>query len=185
MKIPVGVSNRHIHLQKEIYEKLFDEELTKRNDLNQPDEFASNQVLTIKTPKDQIENVRILGPLRDYNQVEISKADAYLLGLNPPVRKSGDLLDSECITLIGPKGEIYLGNCVIISERHVHMTDDFAKENNFFNEEVVNIKINGVKPGIIEAKIKISDIAFLEVHLDTDDANAFLLKNGDEVELLK
>jgi len=184
MKIPVGISNRHIHLKEEIYNLLFDEELTKRNDLNQPGEFASNQVLTIKTAKNKINNVRILGPLRDYDQVEISKTDAYLLGINPPIRKSGDLVNTPAIILVGPKGEVELNNAVIIAERHIHMTNAFALANNFYDDEEVNIKIAGEKPGIIEAKVKTSDEAYLELHLDTDDANAFLLKNNDEVEII-
>lgn len=185
MKIPVGVSNRHIHLKEEIYRQLFDEEMTKRNDLNQPGEFAANQVLIIKTDKNQIDNVRILGPFRDYNQVEISKTDAYLLGLTPPVRKSGDLIDCESITLVSPKGEVRLDSAVIIAERHVHMTKEIALENNFIDNQKIYIKVSGEKPGIIEAKVKTSEEAFLELHLDTDDANAFLLKNGDEVEIIK
>lgn len=184
MKIPIGISNRHIHLKEEIYRQLFDEEMTKRNDLNQPGEFASNQVLTIKTPKNKIDNVRILGPFRSYNQVEISKTDAYLLGLNPPVRKSGNLDNSDSITLVSPKGEVSLDNVVIIAERHIHMTNDYASQNNFYDKEKVNVKINGDKPGVIEAQIKTSDEAYLEIHLDTDDANAFLLKNNDEVEII-
>ncbi len=184
MKIPVGISNRHIHLKKEIYELLFDEEMTKRNDLNQPGEFASNQVLTIKTDKNKIDNVRILGPLRDYNQVEISKTDAYLLGLNPPVRRSGDLDNSSAITLVSPKGEVKLDNAVIIAERHIHMTNDFAKQNNFYDNQKVNVEVSSEKPGIIEVQIKTSDEAYLEIHLDTDDANAFLLENNDEVEII-
>jgi len=185
MKIPVGISNRHVHLKEEIYNLLFDEEMTKRNDLNQPDEYATNQVLTIKTAKNKIDNVRILGPLRDYNQVEISKTDAYLLGINPPVRRSGDLVSTPSITLIGPKGEVELNNAVIIAERHIHMTNAFALENDFYDDENINVRVFGEKPGIIEAKIKTGDEAYLELHLDTDDANAFLLKNGDEVEILK
>ena len=184
MKIPVGVSNRHIHLKEEIYRQLFDEEMTKRNDLNQPGEFASNQVLTIKTDKNKIENVRILGPFRNYNQVEISKTDSYLLGLNPPVRRSGKLEDSPSITLVSSKGEVELNNAVIIAERHIHMTNDFARENNFYDNQKVNVKIYSEKPGIIEAQIKTSDEAYLEIHLDTDDANSFLLKNIDEIEII-
>lgn len=185
MKIPVGISNRHIHLKEETYKLLFDEEMTKRNDLNQPDEYATNQVLTIKTTKNKIDNVRILGPFRDYDQVEISKTDAYSLGINPPVRKSGDTENSPSITLVGPKGEVEITNGVIIAERHIHMTDDFASQNNFVNNQNVYLKIDSEKPGIIEVKVKTSDIAFLELHLDTDDANAFLLKNGDEVEIIR
>ncbi|HOP65947.1 MAG TPA: phosphate propanoyltransferase [Bacilli bacterium] len=186
MKIPVGVSNRHVHLKEETFKELFgDVSLTKRNDLTQPDEYAANETVMIKTAKDKIEKVRILGPFREYNQVEISKTDAYHLGINPPVRKSGDLENSESITLVGPQKEIFIQNGVIISERHIHMDTSFAKENNFGEDEKVYVKISGVKPGIITASIKTSDNAYLELHLDTDDANAFLLKNGDEVEILK
>lgn len=186
MKIPVGISNRHIHLKAEAFRILFgEEELTKRNDLKQPGEFASNQIVSIKTSKSIIEKVRILGPFRDYNQVEVSKTDSFRLGINPPVRRSGDLENSESITLVGPKGELVIESGVIIAERHIHMSNQMALENNYKDDQKVYIKINSEKPGIIIAEIKISDEAFLELHLDTDDANAFLLKSGDEVEILK
>jgi len=181
MKIKVGVSNRHIHLKQEDLDVLFGYELSKRNDLNQPFEFASNEVLTIKTDKDIIENVRVLGPVRNYTQIEISKTDAYKLGINPPVRNSGDLNDSEVVTLIGPKGSIKTNGC-IIATRHIHITHEDKIKYGF--KDKVLVKINGDKKGIIEVNIKESDKAYFELHLDTDDANAFLLKNGDEVEIV-
>lgn len=102
----IAVSNRHLHLTKEVYDQLFDEPISMKRPLNQIGEFASFQTVTLKTEKAEIPNVRLIGPLRAYNQVEISRSDAYLLGLNPPVRQSGDLEDSETITVVGPKGEV-------------------------------------------------------------------------------
>ena len=108
MKISIGVSNRHVHLTKEHLNILFGEGygLEKKNDLTQPGQFASTALVTIKTEKSEISNVRVLGPVRPYTQVEISKTDAYKLGLNPPVRNSGDLKDSAPITIVGPNGSV-------------------------------------------------------------------------------
>ena len=179
----IAISNRHVHLTKEVYDKLFNEPLSIKRPLNQIGEFASFQTVTIKTLKNKIENVRIVGPLRKYNQVEISKSDAYLLGLNPPVRQSGDLEDSEAITLIGPIGEITLENSCIIAERHVHMNENKAMELGLKDEDLVKVKVETDKGGIMEAFIKVSSNGSYEVHIDRDDANCFLLNNGDEVEI--
>ena len=127
IKVQLGISNRHLHLTKEVYEMLFDEELTIKKELGQPGEFASNQTVTIKGPKGEMANVRILGPFRAYNQVEVSSHDARSLGVNPPVRKSGDLAGSENITVIGPKGSIDLTESCIIANRHLHMSTEEAK----------------------------------------------------------
>lgn len=179
----IAVSNRHVHLTKETYNLLFDEPITMKKPLNQIGEFASNQTLTIKTAKSSMENVRVLGPFRKYNQVEISRNDAYKLGINPPVRQSGDLEDSETITLIGPKGEVTLNNACIQAERHVHMNPSKAEELGLKNEDLVKLIVTNDKGGIMEAFVKVSDNGFYEVHIDTDDANCFLLNTGDEVEL--
>ena len=177
----IAISNRHIHLTKEIYEKLFDEPLSMKKPISQIGEFASNQTLTIKGPKGMIEKVRVMGPHRDYNQVEVSKSDAYILGLEPPVRESGDLEDSETITLITPKNEITLENVCILAERHVHMNDKMAEELGLKNDDLVKLIINNDKGGEMEAFVKIKSNGFFEIHIDRDDANAFLLKTGDEV----
>lgn len=187
MKIKVGVSNRHIHLTNEVKDILFgkDYEFTKRNDLSQFGEYAYNETIIIKTNKSEIENVRILGPFRNYNQLEISKTDSYKLGINPPVRKSGDLESSENITLIGPKGEYNLINGVIIPERHIHMSPLESQKLMIKDGQNLKIKINGEKPGVLEnVFVKVKEEYNLELHLDTDDANAFLLKTGDEVEII-
>ena len=183
MKIPVGVSARHVHLTKDVYFKLFGrEELTKFKDINQPGLYAAEETVSIKTDKYSFDNVRILGPLRDYNQVEISKTDSYHLGIKPPVRCSGDLSGAESITIVGPLGEVVV-NAAIIAERHVHMSLDDAKKNNLVDGQSVLIKIKTEKPGVIVAKLKVSEKAYLELHLDLDDANGFLLNQNDEVDM--
>ena len=131
MKIKVGVSNRHVHLTEEVYRILFkDVKMEVVKELSQPGEFASNLFVTLKTEKNTIERVRVLGPLRKYNQVEISKTDSYTLGLKPPVRMSGDLENSETITLVTENGEVTLENSCIIAARHIHATkEDYEKYN--------------------------------------------------------
>ncbi len=185
MKVSVGVSNRHVHLNNDDYKLLFgDAPLTKRNDLTQPNTFASELTVTITGPKRSIENVRVLGPNRSYTQVEVSKTDAYSLGIDPPVRNSGDLLDAVEITITGPLGSI-TRNAAIIASRHIHVDKNIRHEHNLEGVEMVSVKINGEKGGIINnVYLKDSDEAYFEMHLDTDDANAHMLKQGDEVEII-
>lgn len=188
MNINVGISNRHIHLTEETFKKLYGEdyEPTVRNDLSQPGELAYNETLTIKTEKSNIDNVRILGPFRDYNQVEITKTDAYKLGLKPPVRNSGDVANSESATLVGPNGEVTIETGVIIATRHIHINDSELEEYGLANGQIVNVKINTDKGGIMSnVYVKSSPNYAYELHLDTDDANAFLLNQGDTVEVIK
>ncbi len=185
MKISVGVSNRHVHLNKEDYELLFgDIPLTKRNDLTQPGMYACNETVTIKGSKRSISDVRVLGPLRSYTQVEVSKTDSYSLGVIPPVRNSGDLADAVPITIIGPKGEITRNAC-IIATRHIHVDKNIRIKHHLEGIDKVSVKISGEKGGIIDnVYLKDSDEAYFELHLDTDDANGFLLKQNDEVEIM-
>lgn len=186
MEVKLGISNRHVHLTQEDLETLFGKnyKLTKKNDLRQPGQFATVETVSLKTEKRTMENVRIIGPVRKYTQVEISKTDSYLLGLNPPIRESGDLEGNNLITIVGPMGSVSK-NCCIIANRHIHITKEQLKEYNLENIEKVSIKINGEKSGIIsDVYLKESDNSALELHLDTDDANAFLLKNGDMIEVI-
>lgn len=186
MYVSIGVSNRHVHLKQEDLYTLFgnDFKLEKRNDLTQPGQFASTSLVTLKTEKSEINNVRVLGPVRDYTQVEISRTDAYVLGLNPPIRNSGDLNDSSKITIVGPKGEIEVNAC-IIATRHIHLTKEHRKQYNLDGIDKVNIKLNGEKGGIItNVYLKESEEAYFELHLDTDDANAHLIKSGDIGEII-
>ncbi len=185
MKVMVGISNRHVHLCEDDYKILFgDIPLTKRNDLKQPGMYACNETVTIKGSKKEINNVRVLCPLREYTQVEVSKTDSYTLGVTPPVRNSGDLFDAYPITIIGPKGEITRNAC-IIATRHIHISKSDRIKHNLIDIEKVSVKLSGEKSGIIDnVYIRESDEAFFEMHLDTDDANAFLLNNDDEVEII-
>lgn len=181
----VGISNRHVHLTEDDFKKLFNnKELEAVKYLNQPGQFASNLKVTIKTGKSEISGVRVLGPLRDYTQVEISKTDAYKLGLNPPVRESGNLKGSEDITIIGDN-EITLKECTIIATRHIHASKEDLVKYNLDASKKYKVKINGEKGGIINnVSIKVSDKAFFEMHLDTDDGNGHLLKCGDTVTII-
>lgn len=178
--INARISNRHVHLTKEIYELLFDEEMTKRNDLNQLGEYASNQTLTIKYKDKKIENVRILGGFREYNQIEISKRDARFLGVNPPVKRSGDLEDSLSVTLETKKASIEVKG-LIIANRHVHINNKDASKYGVVDKQLVKIEIPGAKSGVIDAEVKLSDNGYFELHIDTDDANAFMLEDNDKV----
>lgn len=182
-EINVRVSNRHVHLTKEVYEKLFDTPITKRNDLNQIGEFASNETVTIKNGDKIIPNVRVLGPFRTYNQVEISKKDARSLGLNPPVRRSGDLLDSLTITLETPKASVEIKG-LIIANRHIHINTKDADKYGVKDKQKVKVMIPGDKSGIVDAEVKISDNGYYEMHIDTDDANAFLIEDNDKVTMI-
>ena len=181
----VGISNRHVHLTEDDFKKLFNnKELEVVKYLNQPGQFASNLKVTIKTEKSEISGVRVLGPLRDYTQVEISKTDAYKLGLNPPVRESGNLKGSEDITIIGDN-EITVKECTIIATRHIHASKEDLVKYNLDASKKYKVKINGEKGGIINnVSIKVSDKAFFEMHLDTDDGNGHLLKCGDTATII-
>lgn len=186
MKINIGVSARHVHVTEEDVKILFGEDykLTEKSPLSQKGQYACNEQVVIKGPKGEIERVRILGPERNKTQVEISKTDSFKLGINPPVRNSGDLEGASEITIIGPNGSI-TKNAAIIAARHVHANYDDAKKYGLKEDEFVSIKINGEKSGILSnVYVRLNENFTFEAHIDTDDANAFLIKNGDEAELI-
>lgn len=186
MKVSVGISNRHVHLKESDLKILFGDnyKLEKLKDLNQPKQYASTSTLTIKGPKGVIENVRVIGPTREYTQVEISVSDSYKLGINPPIRESGDVIDSAPITLIGPKGELNLEYGCIVADRHIHIT---PKQKELYGlTDNVDVYISREKETILlNVHLKVSDEAYFELHLDTDDANGCNLKNGDIVEIIE
>ena len=187
MKVSVGISSRHVHVTQEDLEKLFGENYKLEEDrpINQPGQYASTSYVTIKTEKGQFEHVRILGPCRNYTQIEISKTDAYKLGINPPVRQSGQLEDSAFVTLIGPKGSIETNGC-IIADRHIHILPEQVKEYGLEGKKTVSVRLDGPKGGIIDnVYLRVSDSSYYELHIDTDDANAHLAKNGDFAEILR
>ena len=184
MKIPVGISNRHVHLTKEIKDILFGSnyELEIKYPLKQLCQFSSTSKVTIKTDKGIIENVRVIGPLRNYTQVEILKSDEKILGLNTTFRDSGDLNNTPGITIVGTIGEIYVPSCVIIANRHIHMSESDLKRFNRVNGEMVKIKKGDM---IIEnVHIKSNPSCVLECHLDKDDAIKYNIHTGDEIEII-
>lgn len=186
MNIEVGVSARHIHINVEDKESLFGKNYVfiKEKDLTQEGMYSCKEKLLIRGPKGTIKNVRILGPEREYTQVEISKTDAYKLGVIPPVRDSGDLKDAAVLEIVGPCGEIKK-QCAIISKRHIHIPRKIEKELKL-SEKKVSLKVNTEKGGILDnISVRVENAGKFEVHLDIDDANAFLLKNNDEIEILE
>lgn len=179
MNIKIGVSNRHVHLTREDVNILFGENyhLTVRNYLDQPGQFATEETVTLKTANGTKEFVRIVGPERNYTQVEILSSDKELFGINPPIRNSGDLAGSESITIIGPKGQIYRENCCIIANRHIHINTRDKKD--FTEDEIVSVLVNSEQ--IDNVHIKIADNFALALHINKDDAIEHNLENGDIV----
>ena len=187
MKVILGVSNRHVHLKEEDYKILFgDEKLNKVKDLRQPGQFASDKFVTIQNGERRIEHVRVLGPVRNYTQVEISKTDAYTLKVNPPIRTSGDLEGSSPITIIGPNGQIDLKEGCIFSNRHIHISPAEVKQYHLEGVKKVKVKVDGEKGGILNnVYLKVLEPSLLEMHVDTDEGNAFGIKTGDELEIIE
>ena len=173
--VPIAVSARHCHLSSTDLEALFgtDYELTKKADLSQPGQFAAKETVSIVGPRGGIEHVRILGPARSMTQVEVSWTDAIKLGLKPPVRQSGDLIGSSPVTIVGPKGSIYIKEGLIIAEAHIHMNVNVAKRLQVENGEYVSVKVESKRPISFEkVLIRVSPRYRLEMHIDTDEANA-------------
>lgn len=187
MKVEIGVSNKHVHLSKEDLQILFGEnyELEIKKELKQSGEYASTQTVTLRTEKGEIPAVRILGPTRNYTQVEISKTDAFRLGLNPPVRDSGDLAGSEKVTIVGPNGIIENKESCIIATRHIHLNYEKLSELGLKETDKVSVKVYGIKGGILEnVSLKVGKNYTFEMHIDTDDANAHLINQNDIGEIL-
>lgn len=179
--VPVAVSARHCHLSQSDLEALFGAGyvLTKKADLSQPGQFAANETITIVGPRGSIENVRILGPARNITQVEVSKTDSFKLGLKPPLRESGSIEGSAPVTIVGPKGSLYKKEGLIIAQAHIHMTPDDARGFGVENGEYVRIKVEGERPVSFEkVLIRISPRYKLEMHIDTDEANAGFISGG-------
>ncbi len=187
-KIKIGVSQRHIHLSRQDLDILFGKgyELTVKKYL-MGREFASEEVVTLvgKSLK-SIENVRVLGPVRKDTQVEISKTDTFVLKVSPPVRPSGNIEGSERIVVVGPKGSVYLKEGVIIANRHIHLTPEYAKAHGINDNDYVDVEVDGVKPTLFyDVQVRVRDDFNVEMHIDTDDANSTGLKNGALVRIIK
>ncbi|MGL5571277.1 phosphate propanoyltransferase [Cetobacterium sp.] len=188
LTIPVGISNRHIHLKQEDIETLFgkDYQLNKLKDLSQKGQFAAKEVVTICGPKSVIEKVRVLGPARKETQIEVSIGDCLKLGIKGKVKMSGDICETPGITLIGPKGTVVLSKGVIVSQRHIHMDEEDAKRFGVSNGDVVSIKIEGIRGGQYDNTCVRVDKSFtLECHLDTEEANALGIDPNSKVKIIK
>ncbi|MFC7392697.1 phosphate propanoyltransferase [Scopulibacillus cellulosilyticus] len=187
LSIPVGVSNRHVHLSLEDLEKLFgaDYRMMPLRQLSQPGQYAAKEQVTLLGPKGLIKNVRILGPSRGATQVEISKTDGFQLGIHPPVKLSGSIENTPGLTLIGPKGCIVLEKGVIIAKCHVHMSPNEAKKFDVNDGDSLMLQTLGERSIIFsEVIVRISQDYRLDFHIDLDEANASSLKTGDNVTMI-
>lgn len=186
--VPIGVSNRHVHVTQKDLEILFGEgaELTVKKPL-MGDDFASDQVVTIIGPSLRpIENVRILGPVRKNTQVEISRTDTFVLKVKPPVRPSGDIAGSASVTIVGPKGVVTIPEGCIIANRHIHMTPADATGYGLKDGDYVDVEVGGIrKTKFYDVQIRVNEKFRLEMHIDTDDANACGVKCNDTVTIVK
>ena len=179
--VPIGVSNRHVHVSKEVYSILYgQDELSKKVDLKQPGQYAANETVTLIGPKGSIEKVRILGPFRNETQVEISLTDSFTLGVPGVIRESGDLRGTPGITLIGPKGKVTISQGVIVAHRHIHMHPDDATRMGVVDKERVTVTVHGERElTFSNVIIRVSPKFALEMHIDVDEANAGRIKNND------
>ena len=186
--VPIGVSARHIHLTQEHVEALFGPgyHLTKKKEL-MGGQFASNETVTIVGLKLRaIENVRTLGPVRKASQVEISATDAIKLGIKAPIRESGNIAGSAPIAIVGPKGALYLNEGCIIAMRHIHMSPKDAQAAGVSDGQIVSVKADNERGTIFNhVKIRVDESFTLEMHIDTDEANASKIASGDTVTIIK
>lgn len=187
-QVPVGVSARHIHLTQEHVEALFGEgyHLTKKKDL-MGGQYACNETVTVVGLKLRaIENVRVLGPVRKASQLEVSATDAMKLGIAAPIRESGNVAGSAPIAVVGPKGAIYLKEGCIIAMRHIHMSPADAQAAGVHDGDIVSVKADNERGTVFnQVKIRVHDSFTLEMHIDTDEANASKIKTGDKVTIIK
>ncbi len=195
--IPVGISNRHFHISQKDLEVLFGAgyQLHTFRDISQKGQFAAEETIDVEGPKGKIPGIRIVGPTRGQTQLEISRSDAFKLGIDPPVRYSGDLAGSPGAKLIGPKGEITLKEGIIVPQRHIHMSPRDAQRFGVRDRQrvfVAPVSKEALDPGceprtIIFANvlIRVDETFVLDFHLDTDEANASGLKNSDQVYIVR
>lgn len=187
LAIPVGVSNRHVHLCRKDMDKLFGEgrELTKYRDLSQKGFFAAQETVTLAGPKGAISKVRLLGPLRKDTQIELLASDRFILGIEPPVRESGIQAVAPTITIVGPKGTVINNMGGMVAWRHIHMNTEEARLLGLMDGDEVKVQTQGDRKVIFSnVKIRTSEFVHTELHLDSDEANAAGLASGDIVRIM-
>nr|WP_246020095.1 phosphate propanoyltransferase [Limnobaculum zhutongyuii] len=186
--VPVGISNRHVHLSREDMDTLFGtgSSLTRMKAVKQPGQFAAEETVTLKGPKKALHHVRILGPLRNETQIEISVADSFVLGVDAPIKMSGDLADSCPIEIIGPEGSVSKSGGVIVAWRHIHIPCDMAVQYGLTDGQEVSVQIDGERAGIMQrVVVRATETSALEIHVDVEEANAYGLKNDSLVKIVK
>lgn len=187
-EIPVGVSNRHVHLSQADMNSLFGDghQLNKIKDLSQPGQYACKETVTICGPKGAIEKVRVLGPVRSKTQVEVLLGDSFKLGVTPPTRLSGDLNGTPGITLVGPKGSVQITEGLVVAQRHIHMNYEDAKRLGVKDGQAVSIEVEGLRGGIYNnVAIRANDTSALELHVDTEEANAMNVNSLSKIKIKK
>lgn len=186
--VPIGVSARHVHLTQEDVEVLFGKghRLTPKKEL-MGGQFAAEEMVTLVGLKLRaIENVRVLGPCRKASQVEISATDARKLGIKAPIRESGDIAGSAPIALVGPQGALYLKEGCIVAARHIHMSPRDAEAAGLHDGDYVSVRVDNERSTMYsKVKIRVDDSFTLEMHIDTDEANAADIKQGDTCRIIK
>lgn len=186
--IPVGVSNRHLHLSQADQDVLFGPgyEMTRIKDLSQPGQFACKETVTICGPKGAIEKVRVLGPVRSKTQVEILTGDGFKLGVSAPAKQSGDLAGTPGITIVGPKGSVQIQEGLIVAQRHIHMTPQDAAHYGVHDGQIVDIEVEGPRGGTFaNVIVRANDASALECHLDTEEANAMNVNSSTKIKIKK
>ena len=178
--VKLEASGRHVHVTNDQALTLFGHTLTEKRPLSQPGQFLANERVTVKGPKGEFQNVAVLGPARSQAQVELSLTDGRTLGLQPPVRLSGDVTGSPGVTLTGPAGEVTLSQGVIAAKRHIHMTPQDATRFGVQDKQVVRLQTYTERPVIFaDTVVRVSPDYATFVHLDYDEANACGFQNGD------
>lgn len=186
-QVPIGVSARHIHLSQLHVEQLFGVgyQLTPFKELSQTGQFAANEVVTIKGPKNSINKVRILGPARGNTQIEISRTDAFTLGIHAPLRQSGNIQGTPGAMVIGPFGEVAIHEGVIVAARHIHFHIKDAMKWGILDQQQLKVRLMGERPLVFEDVLaRVSNQFILDMHIDTDEGNAAGVKTGDLAEII-
>ena len=185
--VPIGVSNRHIHLNRADMDTLFGEgsELTRGKDLGQPGQYAAAETVTSQGSTGELTRMRVLGPLREESQVEVSIGDGFALGVHPPVRESGQLEGTPGVKVVGPNGEVEMKRGVIAALRHIHLDPATAERMGVHDKQIVRVEIGGLRGAVLNnVLLRVSDKFAPEMHIDVEEANALGVKNGDRAYII-
>lgn len=186
-QVPIGISARHIHLSQEHVNILFGEgaQLTEFKPLSQPGQYAANETVAVYGPKGSFPKVRILGPVRKETQLEVSRTDAFALGIKAPVRESGKIEGTPGMRIVGPAGEVTVDKGVIVAARHIHFHTSDAERWGIQDKQMLRVRVGGERGVVFEQVLaRVSDQFALDMHIDTDEGNAAGLATGDMGEII-